>query len=228
MAFPYKTIAVFGATSGIGLALTERFLAANIFVIAIGRRKERLEELVAKHGSDKVQAATFDITELDAIPAFTSWLTSNHPDLDLVFLNSGVQFGHKFNKPEGVNLNVIRDEFNTNYFAHVHLTKAFLPFLLARAKEGKPVGLMYTTSALALVPQHLVPNYSATKAAMHAFILCIREQLKGTGVKVLELFPPAVQTEIHGKSGGSFGMPLEEYTDAVSTSTLRRLSGVLC
>jgi NADPH:quinone reductase-like Zn-dependent oxidoreductase len=70
MPFPYKNVLITGATSGIGLALAERMITAGIFVIAVGRRKERLDDLVAKHGSDKVAAEVFDVGDVDALPAW--------------------------------------------------------------------------------------------------------------------------------------------------------------
>ena len=67
MPFPYKTVLVTGATAGIGEALAERMMGAGIFVVAIGRRRERLDALVAKHGADKVAAEPFDVSDLDAM-----------------------------------------------------------------------------------------------------------------------------------------------------------------
>jgi short-subunit dehydrogenase involved in D-alanine esterification of teichoic acids len=67
------------------------------------------------------------------------------------------------------------------------------------------------------------PNYCASKAALHHFILVLREQLKnGPGnIQVIEIFPPAVQTELHDekhqpdiKNGGQIGMPLKDFTEA--------------
>jgi len=216
MTFPYKKVAVFGATAGIGKALAERFIANGIFVIAIGRRKERLADLVHQYGHEKVEASPFDVTKLESIPNYVLHLTSTHPDLDLIFLNSGIQRPVNFTKPDSVNLDIIQEEFVTNYLSPVALTKGFLPHLLSRAKEGKTAGILYTTSGLALVPISTVPNYCATKAAMHSMILTLRDQLSNTGVKVLELYPPAVQTELHGEHGKHIGMPLDEFTDAVS------------
>lgn len=79
---------------------------------------------------------------------------------------------------------------------------------------------MYTTSGLALVPLPRCPNYCATKAALHQFILALRRQLGDTSVKVVELFPPAVQTELHDakhqpdiENGRQIGITIEEFMD---------------
>lgn len=67
MPFPYKTVLITGATSGIGRALTERMIDAGVFVIAVGRQKDRLDELVARYGSSKVVGEMFNISDLDAL-----------------------------------------------------------------------------------------------------------------------------------------------------------------
>jgi short-subunit dehydrogenase involved in D-alanine esterification of teichoic acids len=114
-------------------------------------------------------------------------------------------------------LSVVGEELTTNYLSHIHLIVAFLPFLQA---QSSPTSLIFTTSGLALVPIARCPNYCASKAAMHHLILTLREQLDGSNVKVIEILPPAVQTELHDKknqpdleNGGSFGMPIAEFTD---------------
>ena len=77
---------------------------------------------------------------------------------------------------------------------------------------------MYTTSGLALVPLPRCPNYCATKAALHQFILALRRQLEGSSVKVIELLPPAVQTELHDakhqpdiENGRKIGITMDEF-----------------
>lgn len=70
MSFPYRHILVVGATSGIGRAMAERFVQNGSRVIVVGRRQQRLDELVAKHGKDKVTAVTFDISKGSEIPEF--------------------------------------------------------------------------------------------------------------------------------------------------------------
>lgn len=70
MPFPYKNVLITGATSGIGQALAERMIESGVFVIAVGRRQDRLDALVAKHGSDKIAAEPFNVADIEAIPAW--------------------------------------------------------------------------------------------------------------------------------------------------------------
>lgn len=72
MSFQYKKVLVIGATSGIGEALAERFIAKGSRVIGVGRRKERLSAFEEKHGQDKATSVSFDITQTERIPGFAS------------------------------------------------------------------------------------------------------------------------------------------------------------
>ena len=217
MGFQYKKVLLIGATSGIGKALAERFINEGSYVIAVGRRKERLEELVHEYGHDKVSAVPFDITKMNAISAFAFNVIGTHDDLDCIVLNSGIQRKVDFSKPEDVDMDVINEEVVTNYLSQVAITKAFLPFLMNKSTE---TALVYTSSGLSLVPMLRCMNYCASKAALHQFVLSLRVQLLTTKVKVVELFPPAVQTELHDakhqpdiKNGSEMGMPLDDFIE---------------
>ena len=72
MPFQYKRVLVIGATSGIGEALAARIVKEGSNVIVVGRRKEKLEEFVHKHGKDQASAVPFDITENEKIPNFVT------------------------------------------------------------------------------------------------------------------------------------------------------------
>jgi len=78
MPFPYKRVLIIGATSGIGEALAAKLVDEGSNVIVVGRRKEKLEEFVHKHGKDKATAVPFDITELDKIPNFVTKYSEDH------------------------------------------------------------------------------------------------------------------------------------------------------
>lgn len=237
--FQYKKILVVGATSGIGEGLAEKFISEGRKVIISGRRQENIDAFVKKHGSDKASGTTFDVTNLSGIPSWASSLHKEHPDLDCVILNSGIQRGFDFSRPETVDLGAVENEFTTNYLSYIHMAMAFLPILEEQSKTS-PAAIAFTTSGLALVPLLRCPNYCASKAALHHWILCLRQQLldRDSSVKCIELLPPAVQTELHDakhqpgesptvplwscgsaqltpsadiKNGGAIGIPLSEY-----------------
>ena len=218
MSFPYKKVLVVGATSGIGAALASKFIAEGAHCIVVGRRTAELEAFVQVHDSGRADAMTFDISNLSAIPKWAESVTTKHPDLDCVFLNSGVQRSFDFSKPDTVDLDTLSMELTTNYLAYMYLIKAFLPHL--QQSKAAHRALVFTSSGLGLVPMVRCPNYSATKAALHHFALALREQVKGQGIKVLEIIPPAVQTELHDakhqpdiKDGAKIGMPLSVFVE---------------
>lgn len=222
MAFTYKTVLMVGCTSGIGLALAERMIENGVFVIGTGRRQDRLDAFVAKHGADKAAASQFDITDISGIQGWAASLVQQHPAIDCVILNSGVQRTLDFTKPASIDLASVQDELTTNYTSYIALMAAFLPHLQSQAP--KPVGLMAVTSGLAFVPIPRPANYCATKAALHSILWTLRAQLahddKSKHVRVVEIIPPAVQTDLHSSQAdlvargeGHFGMPLAAFID---------------
>ncbi|KAK4171433.1 putative dehydrogenase [Triangularia setosa] len=201
MPFPYKTVLITGATSGIGFALAEHMLAAGIFVIAVGRRKDRLDALVEKHGAEKVAAEPFDVSDLDAMPTWVHRITSIYPRLDCIFLNAGFQRSLDFTSPPTISLPSISAELTTNYLSPIHMLSLFLPHLISLAPS--PTSIVLVSSGLSILPLPRCANYSATKAAVHSLAWSLRCQLSGPDspqthhIKVVEIMPPAVQTELH-------------------------------
>lgn len=149
MQLKYNKVLMLGATSGIGRALAARLVETGTSVIAVGRRQDKLDEFAKEYSSQagKVDTARFDITDLKAIPGFAADMFKKHPDLDCVFLNSGMQRAVDWSKPDNVDLEKLDTETLTNYTAFMHLTKAFLPHLQKQAP--KETSLIFTTSGLA-------------------------------------------------------------------------------
>ncbi|KAI2836523.1 hypothetical protein CBS63078_11298 [Aspergillus niger] len=115
MSFPYKKVLLIGATSGIGRDLATSFIQHGRFVIAVGRRQENLDAFVQEHGADKAAAFQLDTSQLDKIPLFVKQVTQRHPDLDCVFVNSGIQRRSVFSEPEAINMAVIAEEMNARH-----------------------------------------------------------------------------------------------------------------
>ncbi|KAI0813203.1 short chain dehydrogenase [Xylaria sp. FL0064] len=199
MGWQYKTVLMVGCTAGLGVAMAERMIEHGSFVIAVGRRKERLDDFAAKHGPDKVATSQFDITDLDGIRSWAEGIIKDHPTLDCVVLNAGIQRGLNFTRPATIDLNLVRKEIDTNYTSYVALMAAFLPHLQRRAPA--PAAIVAVSSGLGLVPLPRCANYCATKSALHALMWSLRAQLgadEGSRhVRVIEIVPPAVQTELH-------------------------------
>ncbi|KIH88356.1 short-chain dehydrogenase/oxidoreductase [Sporothrix brasiliensis 5110] len=228
MSLPYKKALIVGATSGIGEALAIKLAENGTHVVAVGRREDRLQALVGKAPKGTITTMILDITELSAISTFAAVVTSAHPDLDAVILNSGVQRAFDFGQPATVDLAMVELELRTNYTAYVYLVTAFLPHLQALTKSGTKAHLIFISATLGLVPSLVrTPNYNASKAALHSFITTMRQQQIDAGfgeLRVVEVFPPAVQTELHDtvhqpdlENGGQLGMPLAAFTNELVT-----------
>lgn len=137
--FPYKHILVIGATAGIGRGMAERMVEGGAKVTIVGRRKERLDEFVQKHGADKAQSITYDMSDLSRAAQFAQDVFRTSPDIDAVYLNAGMQHAQDLTSQEGYDIGKFQQEMHINYMCHVVLAKAFLPFL--EGKKG-PVALI--------------------------------------------------------------------------------------
>ncbi|KAL4787375.1 hypothetical protein BJX76DRAFT_318987 [Aspergillus varians] len=214
MSFPYKHFLLIGATSGIGRAMAERLVESGAKVTAVGRRKDRLDTFVSRYGEEMAQGIVFDISQTDKIPHFAKDVTTKYPDIDCVYLNAGVQRAHDLTQDRGWDLQKFNEEFNLNFTSTISLVHAFLPFLKAKAEKG-PASFIFTGTNLAIIPAAWMPAYSASKTALNVFVLSLREQLKHTSkLKVIEVSPAAVQTELHdylGGKGAKIGIPLDQF-----------------
>jgi uncharacterized oxidoreductase len=199
-----NTILITGGGSGIGRALAEAFHALGNQVIIAGRRRQILEETIAANPGMK--SAVFDIENAEGIRSFAAQLAKDYPTLGAVVHNAGIM------RPEDLKTGGLADAeavITTNLLGPMRLTAALLPHLLARPRAA----IMTVSSGLAFVPMAITPSYCATKAAIHSYTQSLRYQLKGTGVQVLELIPPYVQTHLMGarQANDPNAMPLDEF-----------------
>ena len=203
-----NTALVTGGASGIGLALARRLLAAGSRVVVCGRRVEALR--VAAEAHPGLVTRVCDLARAEEREALAEWVTGEFPALDLLVNNAGVQRRVRVAEPEP--WAATRQEIATNFDAPVHLTLRLLPHLLARPHAT----VVQVTSGLAFVPLAGAPVYCATKAALHSFTRSLRHQLAGTSVRVVEVIPPAVNTDLGGPGLHTFGEPLDAFADAVA------------
>ncbi|MBZ5523443.1 MAG: SDR family NAD(P)-dependent oxidoreductase [Acidobacteriia bacterium] len=201
-----NTVLITGGASGIGLALAERFLKAGSKVIICGRREDKLQEAKARHPEFTMLVCDVG-TAADRI-ALSQWATSEFPGLNVLVNNAGIQRRIQF--PLGEDWNATRQEIAINLEAPIHLASLFIPHL---QKQQRPA-IINVTSGLSFVPLATVPVYCSTKAALHSFTLSLRHQLSKTPIQVIEIAPPAVNTDLGGPGLHTFGVPLDEFADA--------------
>ncbi|MET4084220.1 putative oxidoreductase [Pedobacter sp. UYP30] len=180
-------ILITGGATGIGLGLTERFIAENNTVIICGRRESVLVEVANKFPSVITKVCDLSV-EAERI-ALYEWIKKHHSDLNVLINNAGIQ--KWISVTDADFYENAKTEIQTNIEAPLHLTSLFM-----NLKSLTTV--MNVTSGLAFSPFAKVPVYSATKAFFRSFTLSLRHLLKSKNIEVIEIIPPALNTDLGG------------------------------
>lgn len=184
-----NTILITGGATGIGFSLAKR-LAENNTVIICGRNEAMLAR--AKNDVPTLIPYACDIADTESRRAMVKWLKDNHPSLNVVINNAGVQNQRDFNSDP--HMDTLDAEIAVNFTAPVHLIAELLPSF----KQQENAYVINVSSGLAFSPMADVPVYCATKAAIHSFTLSLRHQLKSSNIRVIEIAPPIVDTALGG------------------------------
>ena len=202
-----NTILITGGATGIGFALAQRFVQAGSEVIICGRRGQALNEAKAKCPPLHVRAC--NLADPEQRTDLCNWVTKTFPQLNVLVNNAGIQ--ERIDLRNNPDWKIIRDEIDINLSAPLHLSALFIPHLQNQVNPA----ILNVTSGLAFSPLANTPVYSATKAALHSFTLSLRHQLADTAISVIEIIPPAVDTDLGGKGLHTFGASLDEFADSV-------------
>ena len=191
-----NTILITGGATGIGFALADAFLKAGNTVIICGRRQGKLD--AARNKLHGVQTYTCDVTKKADRQALYRFTEEKYPGLNILINNAGVQGMADLKKglqglPQDVN------EIGTNLVAPIHLAAQYTPSFMKKDSAA----IINVTSGLGFVPIASMALYCATKAALHSFTVSQRYQLKNTSIKVFEIIPPMVATELGGQDAAT-------------------------
>lgn len=203
-----NTVLITGGATGIGFSLAEHFINSGNEVIICGRRENKLKK--AKRKLPKIHIKVCDVTKPNERKSLYNWVISNFNNINILINNAGIQrivdLKKSSHKPKG------EDEIDINLKAPIYLSTLFIP-ILSKQKEAAIINI---SSGLGFVPIASMPVYCATKAAIHSFSLSLRHQLKNTSVKVFEIIPPMVDTELDKGRRGSLdrGIQPSEIADA--------------
>ena len=206
-----NTILLTGGATGIGLAFAERLHAAGSQVIAVGRRADKLRE--AQQRVPGLLTRVADLTQPAERVALVAWVQREHPRLNVLINNAGIQ-----NRVAVADLAAspqaweqARAEIATNLDAPIHLSALLLKHL-----QGQPGATMINVSSgLAFTAWAAAPVYCATKAALHSFTQSLRYEAARLGVAVVEIIPPAVNTDLSGAGQHAHGEPVAAFADSV-------------
>lgn len=202
-----NTILITGGGSGIGEALAHRFHDLGNTVIIAGRRLETLQKAIGDRPN--IHALQFDIDSAESISAFARMVIAEFPGLNVLVNNAGIM---RMEALEGSrDLADAEATITTNLLGPIRLTNALVEHLSTQANAA----IVNVSSGLAFVPLTSTPTYSATKAAIHSYTISLREVLKDK-IEVIELVPPAVQTELTpGQSTREGYLPLTDFIGEV-------------
>lgn len=209
-----NTILITGGASGIGRELAGRFHAQGNVVIIAGRRRAQLDAVTAAHPG--MVGYALDVADEADVAAFAARVIAAHPDLNVLVNNAGIMGSEDLTRSR--DLADAEAAITTNLLGPIRLTNALIDHLLTKPDAA----IVTVSSGLAFVPLVSAPTYSATKAAIHSYTISLREALAGK-VAVIELVPPAVQTELTpGQSTRAGYMPLAAFMDEVMTLFARQ------
>ncbi len=205
-----KTVLITGGTSGIGLELAKQLVARDNTVLITGRDAEKLRRARAEVAG--VHAFQSDATNPQDIAALAQRVAAEFPTCDVLINNAGIMRNLNVNAPHA--LTEVTQEMDVALRGPVQMVQAFLPLL----KQRPEALIVNVSSGLAFIPFPLSPVYSAAKAGLHAYTRCLRVQLKGSRVAVVELAPPGTETklfrdEFQAEMKGQKAMPVKAVVD---------------
>ena len=197
-------ILITGGASGIGLGLTERFIKENNTVIICGRREAALKDVADKFPSVITKVCDLSI-EPDRIELY-NWIAEKHSDLNVLVNNAGIQ--NWMSISDSGFYQKATEEITTNVLAPIHLITLF-----TNLKSLDTI--INVSSGLAFVPISKVPVYCAAKAFLRSFTLSLRHILKSTNIEVIEMIPPALNTDLGGKGLHDTQPAVSDFVEAV-------------
>jgi NADP-dependent 3-hydroxy acid dehydrogenase YdfG len=180
---------VTGASSGIGAATARRLATEGFHVVAVARRRDRLDTVVKEIGPDGATAVVADITRAEDVAALAAAVDGLGRPVTLLVNNAG---GARGSEPvERADIADWQWMYEVNVLGSVRVTQALLP-ALERSGAGKVVVL---SSTAGLVVYEGGGGYTAAKHAQTALAETLRLELNGRPVRVVEIDPGMVRTD---------------------------------
>lgn len=194
MSINNNVVFITGGAQGIGLAIAEKFLKEKNTVIICDRNEEKLN--TAKELHPKLITYLCDIANFNELEIMVKEICKEYTELNILVNNAGIQNIGDF-LTNNFSFEKISSEIDINLKAPIYLTKLLLPTLI----KNDNASIINVSSLLAKIYKESAPIYCATKAGLHGFSKSIRYQLEKSSVKVYEIMPPIIDTEMTSGRG---------------------------
>jgi NAD(P)-dependent dehydrogenase (short-subunit alcohol dehydrogenase family) len=200
------SVAITGASTGLGAALAHAFAEAGAGLTLLARRTEQLEQVAAgcRRFGGKVVAVTGDVTKIEDGQRLTDCAVAEHGGIDCLIANAGMSMWAPFEQI--TDLSLFRQLMEVNYLGAVHCIHPALPYLQQR--RGQFVAISSIQARLG-VPNHT--GYVAAKHALQGFCDTLRMEQMDRGVGVLTVLLHWLRgTELRSHAFGAGGEPMGE------------------
>src|SRR5713101_464904 len=215
-----KWALITGASAGIGAALAEELASSGTNLVLTARRKDRLEELARRLAATyKIDSEVFsaDLADANAPERIFGFTKEKGIEIDLLINNAG--FG-QYGEFPSVEKQRLLDMVQVNCSAVVHLTRLYLPEMIARRRGD--ILILASTASFQAVPY--ISTYSATKAFDLLFAEGLAEEMKPYGIRVCALCPGSTESEFHAASGQEKFQRRVETAEKVAHAGLKALA----
>src|ERR1700758_1578844 len=194
---PEKIAVITGTSSGFGVLTSVELAKAGFRVVATMRdlgRRQRLDQAVSTAGvGAKIDVRELDVTKFETMPSFVHGAVRDYGRIDVLVNNAGFPVA---GFAEDIKLEELRQQFETNFFGAVALTKAVLPTM----RQQRSGHIIQLSSIGGLQGAVTVSSYSASKHALEGWSESLRLELNPLGIKVVLVEPGAFQTDIWTRS----------------------------
>lgn len=187
-----KKVFITGGSSGIGRSAARLLAEAGAHVAIAARNQDRLDETLAEmrgasRGQQRFAAFSLDVRDKDRVTTVAQEVIEALGGLDVLIVNQGYAvtgYAHAMDDA------AFHDMMDTNYFGHVHVTRAFLPHFL----ENKSGNICLVSSMLGFLGCVGYTAYAASKHAVAGYARCLRNELSPHGIGVTLCYPPTTDT----------------------------------
>jgi uncharacterized oxidoreductase len=184
------TVLVTGGAGGLGLAMARLFHERGHRVIVCARTESALEHAASEMpGAVAIRADVSVAADREALMA-----RATAQGLDILVNNAAISRAHDYVNDYTLEVDRADAEIATNLTAPIELTRLFLLSRRVGSRDATPASIVNVGTPGALFPLEAIPLYCVTKAGLRMFTLALRRQLAATPVRVIEVFPPALDT----------------------------------